>query len=225
VLDSHGAQGTAQISFTVAANAPPGVSITSPLDGGSATEGDAVSFAGSASDAEDGDLSAGLAWSSDLDGPLGSGAGFDLATLSLGTHQITASVLDSHGAPGQATISLTIVENTAPVVAISQPTPFSTSLQGAPLTFAASADDPEDGNLDLALVWTSDLDGEIGSGGSFTISTLSVGTHLVTASATDSHGLEGQDGVVTIRLPEPGSEGLLAGLAGLALLARRRRAR
>jgi hypothetical protein len=223
VVDAHGAPGQDQISLVVNPNAPPAVSISAPLDGGSAVEGDSVGFAGSALDPEDGDLSASLAWSSDLDGPIGSGASFALASLSLGTHQITAAVSDSHGAPGQATIGLTIAANTAPVVAISEPAPFSTSTVGSPLSFTASADDLEDGDLSAGLAWSSDLDGPIGSGARFQTSSLSEGTHLVTASATDSQGLAGEDTVVTIRLPEPGSEGLLAGLLGVALLAGRRR--
>jgi hypothetical protein len=223
VTDSHGAPGQDSITFTVAANTPPVVTILSPADGSSAVETDPVTFTATASDAQDGDLSAGLAWSSDLDGPIGSGASFALASLSLGTHQITATVSDAHGAPGQATISLSIAQNTAPTVTISEPAPFSSSDVGTPLTFGASADDLEDGDLSAGLAWTSDLDGPIGSGATFATSTLSEGTHLVTASVSDSHGLEGLDTVVTIRLPEPGSEGLLAGLVGLALLAGRRR--
>jgi hypothetical protein len=182
-----------------------------------------VSFSASAVDPEDGDLAAGLAWTSDLDGAIGTGAGFDLSTLSLGIHQIVASVTDSHGAQGQASIELTIAANTAPSVSIALPTPFSTSLTGEALLFSGSASDVEDGDLGASLVWTSDLDGSIGSGESFATSSLSEGTHLVTASALDSHGLSGEDSVVTIRLPEPGAEGFFAGLLGLLGLAARRR--
>ena len=81
------------------------------------------------------------------------------------------------------------------------------------------------GDLGAALQWSSSIDGTIGSGESFTTSSLSQGIHVITASATDSHGEEGSATVTTIRLPEPGSEGLLAGLVGLAALARRRSGR
>ena len=53
---------------------------------------------GTATD-EDGDLAASLAWSSSLDGAIGSGASFSTTTLSLGSHTITASVTDSGGTP------------------------------------------------------------------------------------------------------------------------------
>ena len=56
-----------------AGNTPPNVSITSPANGSSFTQGDNVSFAGTANDAEDGDISASLSWTSSLDGAIGSG--------------------------------------------------------------------------------------------------------------------------------------------------------
>ena len=128
-----------------------------------------------------------------------------------------------HGAPGGDAISLSVVVNAAPEVVITQPLEGQTSTTGTPLSFAGSASDAEDGDLTAGLSWSSDLDGVIGSGAGFVTSTLSEGTHVVTASVTDGHGMAGEAMVTTIRLPEPGAEGLLAGLLGLAALARRRR--
>ncbi|MCJ7816140.1 MAG: Ig-like domain-containing protein, partial [Xanthomonadales bacterium] len=53
-----------------AVNEPPQVSITAPPDGSNYTQGDSISFTGSATD-EDGNLSAGLAWTSSRDGSIG----------------------------------------------------------------------------------------------------------------------------------------------------------
>ena len=50
-----------------------------------------------------------------------------------------------------------------------------------------SASDAEDGNLTDSLVWKSELDEDIGSGGSFS-AVLNEGTHTITASVTDSDG-------------------------------------
>src|SRR5262249_13428253 len=47
-----------------------------------------------------------------------------------------------------------------------------------------------DGNLTAGLVWTSSLDGTLGTGGSFS-RTLHAGTHTVTARVPDSSGLTG----------------------------------
>jgi hypothetical protein len=207
----------------VSANAAPVVTITSPADASSSTETDEVTFTATATDTEDGDLAPSLAWTSSLDGSIGTGATFPLTTLSVGAHQITAAVTDSHGAPASDVIDITVNANTAPVVTISEPSNVSTSLVGDPLTFTGDAFDAEDGDVTVALVWTSDLDDQIGTGASFTTSSLSEGTHVVTATSIDSHGLPGFSTVTTLRLPEPGSEGLIAGLMGITALARRRR--
>ena len=42
-----------------------------------------------------------------------------------------------------------------------------------------------------SLVWTSNLNGQIGTGATFNSSNLSVGVHTITAIATDSGGLQG----------------------------------
>lgn len=89
-------------------NTAPSVTISSPSNGASFTEGDNVSFTGSATDAEDGNLSASLSWSSSLDGAIGSGASFFTSGLSAGSHTITASVSDSGSASGQDTVSITV---------------------------------------------------------------------------------------------------------------------
>ena len=66
---------------------------------------------------------------------------------------------------------------------------------GVSNTFTGDATDAEDGDLTASLAWTSDLDDAIGSGGSFTTSGLSVGSHTITASVTDSGGASGSDSV------------------------------
>ena len=88
---------------------PPVVTITSPPDNSVFVEGDSITFTGTAMDDEDGDISTQLDWSSDIDGPLATDDNsFDISTLSVGTHIITASVVDSFGNPGSASITITI---------------------------------------------------------------------------------------------------------------------
>jgi len=88
-------------------NNPPSVSITSPADGSTFSSGATISFAGSASDTEDGDLTASLVWTSDIDGQIGTGGSFD-KVLSDGNHNITASVTDSGDASSSDSISVTV---------------------------------------------------------------------------------------------------------------------
>jgi hypothetical protein len=71
VTDSGGKNGSAQVTITVnSTNTAPTVTIEAPPDGSSFDEGEPVTLTGTATDPEDGSLSASLAWSSDLDGAL-----------------------------------------------------------------------------------------------------------------------------------------------------------
>lgn len=100
-------------------NDAPTVSITSPADGSTFDSGATIDFAGTASDKEDGDLTASLVWTSSIDGQIGTGGSFS-ATLSDGNHTVTASVTDSGGKTGSDSISIT-------VGTVSEPTTVSVS--------------------------------------------------------------------------------------------------
>ena len=78
--------------------------------------------------------------------------------------------------------------NTAPTVSIGSPSSNSSYGSGATISFAASASDAQDGNITSSIKWTSSIDGQIGTGGSFSRA-LSAGTHTITATVTDSVGL------------------------------------
>jgi extracellular elastinolytic metalloproteinase len=96
--------------------------------------------------------------------------------------------------------------NTAPAVTISAPASNSSFTEGTAIQFTGTASDTQDGNLTGGLVWTSNLDGTIGSGGSFTNSALSIGNHTITAAVTDSGGLPGS-AAITVTITEPGGGG------------------
>ena len=92
-------------------NAAPLVLITAPENNFAAEQGTNITFTGSATDPEEGDLSSNLSWTSDIDNAIGSGASFSTSGLSIGTHQITAEVTDSDGTDpqtGSATITVII---------------------------------------------------------------------------------------------------------------------
>jgi arylsulfatase A-like enzyme len=69
--------------------------------------GTPVALTASAADAEDGDLSAAIVWSSSRDGALGAGATL-APTLTAGVHAVTASVTDSGGRSASASVTVTI---------------------------------------------------------------------------------------------------------------------
>jgi len=91
--------------------------------------------------------------------------------------------------------------NTPPAVNISSPADGASFDSGATISFVGSAADDEDGSLTSGLVWTSSLDGQIGTGGSFS-AVLSGGIHTITAAVTDSSGESGSDSLtITVRNP------------------------
>ena len=85
-------------------------------------------------------------------------------------------------------------KNKAPSVNILSPTTGATFAVGANIAFQGTANDNQDGDLTSGLVWTSDVDGQIGTGGSFS-TTLTAGGHTVTAAATDSGDKTGSDSI------------------------------
>jgi hypothetical protein len=96
------------VSPEPAPNTPPALNVLSPSDGAVVAAGAPVSFTASASDTQDGNLGAAIAWSSSMDGPLGSGASITKTDLSTGTHIITATVTDKGGLTASETVQLTV---------------------------------------------------------------------------------------------------------------------
>jgi len=111
ILNASAALGSAPV------NLPPDVSISQPSNGASVPAGTLVTFAGSASDPEQGNLSAAIAWTSSLQGPIGTGASFSRSNLVVGVHVITASVTDSGLLVDTAQVTLTISASGGPPAA------------------------------------------------------------------------------------------------------------
>ncbi|MGH7674972.1 MAG: S8 family serine peptidase [Gemmatimonadales bacterium] len=191
VRDAQGTLGSAAVTVTVqgvSGNTPPTVTIVNPAHGAVFPSGARIRFEGTATDTEDGDIAAGLVWRSDRDGEIGRGRTF-IVTLSDGPHSISAEVRDTRNALGSRGIGLMVQANRAPRVAITSPPNGAVFPVGSAIRFDGRAPD-EDGDLSSQLIWISDRDGEIGRGSTFT-RVLSQGAHNVTAFATDSRGVEG----------------------------------
>lgn len=193
--DSSGQSAFAQIHVTVEKGLP-SLNFISPLDQAIITEGDAVNFKALATDPQEGDISSRILWSSDLEGLLDQQAEFS-KILKVGTHRITATVVDSDGLSDSVQRTITI-KNSAPVPVITSPADgFKVNL-GLPVTFEGSAADHQDGAIGSEkLVWSSDRDGYLGQGEKITLNSLSAGWHLITLAATDS---ENEKGMVTVHL-------------------------
>ncbi len=89
-------------------NTPPVITINSPTDGGNYDFGSSISFNSSAIDAEDGDISSQVSWTSSRDGFLGTG-NFSSSSLTLGLHFISVEVFDSGGLSDFQMISIDVV--------------------------------------------------------------------------------------------------------------------
>ncbi|MGB3143015.1 MAG: HYR domain-containing protein [Maribacter sp.] len=110
-FEFNGGANIRDFNFTLpSSNTPPIVSITSPEDNIVAESDYSINFASTANDTQDGDLSANINWTSNLDGLLGTGAVIN-TNLSVGTHIVTAEVEDADASPltGSATRTLIIV--------------------------------------------------------------------------------------------------------------------
>jgi hypothetical protein len=114
VLDDYYQYTPAFVAVPISQNAPPEVSISSPLDGATFDSGATINFSGTASDPEDGDLTSSMVWTSNIDGQIGTGGSFS-TTLSDGIHTITASVTDSSGASSSDSVNITVGTPPVPV--------------------------------------------------------------------------------------------------------------
>jgi len=128
---------------------PPEVAISEPADGGVYALGADVPLSASVLDREDGlPFAPDFRWSSDRDGGLGGGNDRAIATLSAGTHVITATYSDTGGNDASASVEITVVDG--PVCTLTcEPTVPDTGIVGETITFAAgvatdSCSDPVD---------------------------------------------------------------------------------
>ena len=139
-------------------DAEPVVTITAPADGATFDSGATIAFAAIATDAEDGDLSASLVWTSGID-PIGTGASFD-AILADGTHVITASVTDSAEQTGLDTVTITVGGGTQPSdIALAVVARKVRGLQYADLSWVGATGANVDVLRDAAVVATTENDG------------------------------------------------------------------
>ena len=115
-------------------------------------------------------------------------------------------ILNAAGVPSVAhTMQLCIPGPTCltPPLVIIDPPATTTVVSGTPMTFTGEATDATDGDLTDSLAWSSTRDGSLGTGDTVT-ATLSVGTHIIAATVTDSSGLTDAD-TITVHVTAPSS--------------------
>jgi carboxypeptidase T len=133
-------------------------------------------------------------------------ATIDTNALAPGRHLIYVEGRDALGNRGPVSAKFLEVlpggGNQLPTTNITSPANGTSVPAGTPVSLAATATDAEDGNLTGSIVWTSNISGQIATGGSASVS-LSAGTHTITASVTDSGSATGSDSITVVVTPPP----------------------
>ncbi len=175
---------TDQVVYITVEQGPPVVSLSVPSDGGKFYQHENITFSGSASDLQDGNLSSKMEWYSSRDGLIGTGSSFT-KNLSVGEHIITLHIMDSDGQVAEKIVK-TRVDYTPPVTVLSSPKNNDEFPYFGSVTFSGSASDTQDGALSgESLIWESSQTGFLGFGSSLTVSNLAPGYHTITLTAVD----------------------------------------
>jgi serine protease len=150
-----------------------------------------------------------VAWSSNVDGALGTGWQLEHTFATLGTRVVTATATDGGGATRQASVTVQVV-NVAPIVTLSSPTAGAQPFRTANVILRASATDRNEPNETLAcsnLVWTSSVPGDAGfpvAGCERTVAFATNGPRTITVTATDGQGASDAASVaITVVDPPP----------------------
>src|SRR6185295_8583180 len=109
-----------------------------------------------------------------------------LVSATPGTQLVTAWASDGGGSAGST--PTTIPREVGPTIGILTPADNSTFAPGEVVNLTGTASEPEHGDRTGAIVWLSNLDGQLGTGGSIRTVTLRSGTHTITARVADTKG-------------------------------------
>jgi len=181
-------------------NTAPSCAFTSPEEDAVIEDGEVVLLQGTADDVDVGPTGLFATFESSENGELGTVTPDSDGTITLGIDDLSAGI---------HTLSLTVTDDAAttctasrviriarpPTVRITGPTAGSEYNDGDTISFLGTATDLEDAADTLTLSWTSSLDGEFDTGsadfsGNVAASAvLSVGSHEVRLTATDSDGM------------------------------------
>jgi len=190
-------EGLVNVGGTITSNEAPVVTIINISDNNGENtpfnSGVTISYDGTAGDAEDGILTANLIWDSNIDGQIGVGGKGEFSTstltpLSDGNHTITASITDSGGKMGSASIS--IIVGTSAVVPVAEVVTVDS------ITYGTTGGRNNNRNLLITINLIDDLEDEV-SGASVSIDLFLGSTKVGYGTASTS-----TIGSVTFELPK-----------------------
>jgi hypothetical protein len=166
--DTRGNNVTGSLTVTVKDTTPPALTLHDEIAEATGPTGAVVSYTTSAKDVVDGTVPV------SCDKPSG-------GTFPLGTTTVTCSATDQHGNKGTGTLTVTVQDTVAPVLALSDKLAEATGPTGAVVSYTASAKDVVDGTVPVTC--------DKPSGGTFPL-----GSTSVTCSAKDKSGNTATDG-------------------------------
>jgi hypothetical protein len=191
--DSNGnEESSTPITIKVETATPPVAKITAPTDGSSHVAGTDITFTGTGTDSAGTSITGtNLKWMENGK-VLGTGTPLSLK-FTAGTHIITLTAIDSKGTEGSSTpITIQVEEAPPPVAKITEPTNGSSHIVGTAITFTGTGTDNAGASITGAnLKWTEN-EKVLGTGSPLSLK-LSVGTHSITLTATDSNAAQGSD--------------------------------
>gem|GEM_PF-1761017 len=188
--DSDNKDSSVTMSYIFVGQNAPVIQTLSPRDNYLTHKGEPVQFNVYAVDDQDGVLYGNaIAWTSSIDGKIGTGGFFIKSNLSAGQHLIRVTATDKDGNYDTRDLHIDVLNSYPPLVQITSPGIGAKIEQGVNLNFEASVIDKEQSTFNPEQInWYSNLDGLIGIGKSFTNSKLSIGMHQITCAVTDSSG-------------------------------------
>ena len=203
VRDPEGAVAVARAALVVLPNSTPSASIVSPVAGGIFCADQLITFQGVVGDAEDAADTLTVWWESSLSGaldvdalPTSSGEVLGYGNLEEGEHAIELHALDSAGNEAVESVTIEVgAPNSAPSCGITAPADGASGEEGGLVTFRGTVGDVDVAADWLAVTWSSDKDGALGtstpdSAGNVVLaySDLSTNTHVLTMLAKDEVG-------------------------------------
>ncbi len=211
VVDDDGLKYVDTFTVTVDVNPlfAPTASIISPLGGTVFRDDDLIVFSGYGDDVNG--VVEGYSWVSSLDGTIGNNMTFTTDLLSQGVHTVTLTVTDDDGQTGDDTIQITVLDNDSPTASITSPNDNDNFKEGQEILFSGYGDN----EVITSYTWTSNLDGVIGSGATFSTTNLTVGEHEITLTVLDDDGQTGFDTItITVNALEAPTVSIIAPLDG-----------
>ncbi|GAB2816202.1 Ig-like domain-containing protein [Ferruginibacter profundus] len=173
-------------------NTAPSVSITSPATGSNFEAGTAITLTATASDTAPGTVSSvsfydgATLLGTDVSSPYS----FSWSGAGIGSHNVTAKATDNDGAVTTSVAVSITVTNTPPSVSITSPASGSGFTSGTVISLTATASDVAPGTISAVSFYdgVTLLNTDVSSPYSFSWSGASVGSHSITAKATDNNG-------------------------------------